>query len=108
MSVEPIQAFGHGTIRFQVAVYRITIQGIGNRLALAHGCLQMYRGDVIMVIVAPTTMTTPLVQLPRQQGIGSAIIFDRIENRHPIGRQGDSPPEEMILGRHRLLCGNRT
>ena len=108
MSVQPIKAFGHRTIRFQVAVYWITVQGIGNRLALAHGYLQMYRGDVIMVIVAPTAMTTPLVKFARQQSIGFAIILDRIENGYAICSQCNGSPKEITLRRHRMFCRNRT
>ncbi|GEM_PF-4545308 len=62
---------------------------------------------MVVVVVSSTTVATPLIQFSGQECVRSAIVLDRVEDRHTVGGQSDRTTKEMRLRRHRILCRNR-
>ena len=104
VTVKRIKPAHLSSIRFFQTINRISIQGISQRQVRPQSFGQMPGCYVVMIIVRPPAMPPILVEFPRQKGVGSSIVLDRVKNRNPVCRYGNSPPEKVRLGGHPNFC----
>ena len=106
VTAESIQPNRHRPIRLRQPENRVPIERVSNRPILPQDRLQMQRRRMVMVVVRPPTMPTPLIQFPYLRRNLPTIIL-RIENRNSIRRQGNRPAKEPILDRGGLFRWHR-
>ena len=100
VTVKRVQSGQTSPIWLGQSIDGISIQGISQRQVRPQSFGQMPRCHVVMIVVRPPAMPPILVEFPRQKGVGSSVVLDRVKNRNAVCCYGNGSPEKVRLGRH--------
>ena len=97
MPVEHVEPLYLRPVGLVVAVDGVAVEGVSQRLALAELRFEVDGGDVVVVVIGPAAMAAALVELAGDQGVGVAVVLDRVEDRYAVDRQGDRARKKFSL-----------
>ena len=103
VTVALVQTLRSRSVRFLQTEDGISVERVGERLALACLLFEMERDNVVMIVIRPTAVTAPLVELADLLRDLASIIL-RIENGNAVHSDGDGPTQETPLD-HRGFGG---
>ena len=104
MPIEPVETARLAASGFAVRVDRKSIQRPTDRQLSSKNVGEMRRGEVIVVVVGSAGMSAVIVELAGKIGVGATVLFDRVDDRHAIGGNGNRTAEERFPGRHGTAC----
>ena len=100
VTVEPIKIMQSAVSRLCVGVDRESIQRPSDWQLCSKNAGEMGRGEVIVVVVRSASMSAKVVEFAGKIRVGVAVLFDRIENGHAVGGDGNRTAEQRFLGGH--------